>query len=78
MVEQFQDYPDSIKIEQGKHYINLADIVKRQLIIRNVDLINIKISERCTCCELNFHSFRREKQSCDGGMLGLIWLMDKS
>ena len=77
VLEQFKEYPAFIKIEQAKHYINLAGIVRRQLMVKEIALENVQISEKCTCCELNFYSFRREKQSCDGGMLGLIWLMNR-
>lgn len=63
--EDFQNnFPESpyFNKKNDKYFFNLQAEAKRLLLSRYPSL-NIQISLVCTCCDQNFHSYRRDKTS---------------
>ncbi len=58
-------------VNPGKFKLDLKPAVASQLLESGVPEINIEVSERCTICDLGFHSFRRDGES-SGRMLAAI------
>ncbi len=59
VAERFLDYPDAIKKENGKIFLDLAEVAKEQLIKSGVNKNKISIDFRCTFEDLSLSSFRR-------------------
>jgi len=59
VAERFLDYPDAIKKENGKIFLDLAEVAKEQLIKSGVNKNKISIDFRCTFEDLSLPSFRR-------------------
>lgn len=57
----FKKYQRQIIYQEGKIRVNLAEIVKKQLIDKGISPKKIEISSDCTYCQNNFFSFRRDK-----------------
>ncbi|MCL4540261.1 MAG: peptidoglycan editing factor PgeF [Bacteroidetes bacterium] len=55
----------------GKFMLDLKQAIASQLVERKIPASNIEVSDRCTICDLNFHSFRRDGES-SGRMLGVV------
>jgi purine-nucleoside/S-methyl-5'-thioadenosine phosphorylase / adenosine deaminase len=58
----------------GKFKLDLKRAIADQLIEAGIAERNIDVSERCSICDLNFHSFRRDGQS-SGRMLAAIAIL---
>ncbi len=56
---------------EGKFMLDLKKAVVSQLTSAGVPLKNIDVSDRCTICDRNFHSFRRDGES-SGRMIAAI------
>ncbi len=57
--------------KQGKFMLDLRKAIAAQLIEKKIPTNNIEVSNHCTICDLNFHSFRRDGES-SGRMLGVV------
>jgi copper oxidase (laccase) domain-containing protein len=58
-------------IEQnGKHYFDLPHAGRSELISAGVSVDHIEMMNRCTICDTNFFSYRRQGKSA--GRFGLI------
>ncbi len=60
ILERFSDYPDFVDRDEGKCFVNLSGIVKKQFISSELKSDNIKISSECTYCNEKYFSFRRD------------------
>jgi len=61
---RFKSYPDAIVIKDGKNYIDLKMIAKRQLEIAGIKKGNIEMSPVCTYCQSDkYFSYRKDKSS---------------
>jgi purine-nucleoside/S-methyl-5'-thioadenosine phosphorylase / adenosine deaminase len=56
---------------QGKYNLDLKRAIESQLIEAGVLAGNIEVSDRCTICDLNFHSYRRDGEA-SGRMLAAV------
>jgi hypothetical protein len=72
--EKFTKYPQAVKLDFGKFYISLSQIIKEKLLALGVHTENIQISKECTCCNEKYFSYRRDKMQNPGAMLGIIML----
>lgn len=62
VVKMFSIYPEFIIEQEGKKFINLKGIVRKQLLEIGILESNINISEQCTFCEeRKYFSYRRDK-----------------
>ncbi len=59
-LERFSNYPDFVNVNEGKYFVNLSGIVKKQFISCGLKNDNIKISPECTYCNEKYFSFRRD------------------
>jgi len=74
---EFQDlFPESLITRNSRHYLDLPQITRNQLLSCGVDKTNIFDCEICTCCDQRFFSFRREGKKA-GRMISLIMLKEK-
>lgn len=73
--EEFSHYfSDSLIKRNGRYYLDLADINKKQLLDLGVLKINIYDSKICTSCQNDeYFSFRKEGKNC-GRMVSVIML----
>jgi YfiH family protein len=65
-------YEEFTSIKEGRYYLDLVSLNKKQLLSMGVQEENIKISSICTCCDENYFSYRRDKQS--GRFCGVVQL----
>jgi polyphenol oxidase len=61
ILDNFTDYNEQVSIRDGKIFIDLGEIVKRQLLLIGLKKENVRISPECTYCNNNYFSFRRDK-----------------
>lgn len=75
VAENFNDFfPQEVSLRQGRYYLDLAKVNKRQAQEAGVKETNIKDCRICTVCSNDdFFSFRREGERC-GRMLSVIML----
>ena len=59
VAERFLNYPDAIKKENGKMFLDLTEVAKEQLIKSGINKNKIKVDIRCTFEDLSLPSFRR-------------------
>jgi len=71
---KFAKYPQAIRLDFGKFYVSLSQIIQEKLIALGVREENIQISEECSCCSDKYFSYRRDKMQNPGAMLGIITL----
>lgn len=63
----------SIELKQSRYYLNIAKILKSQLLDAGIKEKNIEISQECTCCSTEkYFSYRGEQQT--GRFAGVILL----
>jgi len=74
VLSKFLNYPESILKNNKLIKVDLRKIIKLQLLEKGIKSKNIKLSKVCTCCNKNYFSWRRDKQNCSGGMIGVIKL----
>lgn len=61
LVEVFKDYPQAIKRQQNKFYLNLSLVLKKQALQAGLSSEQIKISRECTYCSVKkYYSYRRQ------------------
>ncbi len=73
--EEFRDYfPSHVKDRAGNLYADVVAANKEQLLQAGVRSENIFDSGRCTCCDKNYFSFRREGPKA-GRMISLMMLL---
>lgn len=74
--DEFRDYfPEDIVESQG-FYLNLPGANKRQMLNAGISPENIFDAEQCTCCSMDFYSYRREGSGA-GRMLSLMMKGDE-
>jgi YfiH family protein len=77
VIKNFSNYPECFKEKDGAVYINLGDIVKKQLVSSGIEKENIKLSQECTFCEKDkYFSYRRDKPKDIEAMLAYITIRD--
>jgi polyphenol oxidase len=77
IAKEFASYPDRILQPEGKILIDLAGVIKDQLVATGVDGNNIEIDQVCTFCENEkYFSFRRDKPTKLQTMVAYIGLHD--
>ena len=68
-------FPDDVTQKNGKCYLDLAGVSKKQAIKFGVKEENITDCGICTCCSENYFSYRREGESA-GRMISLMMLRE--
>jgi YfiH family protein len=68
-------FPHDIKERNHKLFLDLVGVNKRQLFQEGFELNNIIEEGGCTCCQAQWHSFRRDKEK-SGRMISLMMLKD--
>lgn len=69
----FKEYPQAIETKNGKHFLNLKEIAKKQLQMVGIRQANTEVSPLCTYCEENlFFSHRRGHQCPEEVMMSII------
>lgn len=58
---------------KGNYFLDLKSANLSEVIKKGVPQENVEVSERCTICDLNFHSYRRDGEN-SGRMLAAIGL----
>ena len=77
VIKNFLNYPDCLNERDGIKYLNLKNIIKKQLISSGVEKENIKMSYECTFCEKEkYFSYRRDKPEEIEAMLAYITIKD--
>lgn len=62
VLNKFRNYKDAIKQKDGKNFLDLRSIAKRQLIEEGVNKDNIEINKICPYEDEKFFSYRRDKK----------------
>lgn len=70
----FDSYPEYIIREQGKIFVSLAGILKKQLLDAGIKEEYITVSGACTACEQKYFSYRRDKPKALQAMVAYIGL----
>lgn len=69
----FQEYEDCIVEKDGKIFVDLQSIVKKQLLDVGIKVENIETATLCTFCEKDrFFSYRRDKPEDIEAMVAVI------
>lgn len=74
LVEIFSEYEECIQKVNGRTYLQLQEVVKKQLLSLGVSEQNIQMSSTCTYCSDNYFSYRRDKPEIIEAMLAYIML----
>ena len=74
VAEKFENYPESVVRKNGKIFINLKAVAKRQLIESGVKEENIEVNPICTFEDKNYFSYRRDKPKYVEAMMTIIGL----
>jgi len=61
ILDKFSKYQEFIIKKDSRYFIDLEEIVKKQLVFLGLNSKNIKISSECTYCNKEYFSFRRDK-----------------
>ncbi len=61
-----------IEIREKKYYLNLQLLNLDQLLEMKIQKENIQIDQKCSCCDTNYFSYRREKNT--GRFAGIIMI----
>ena len=72
VAREFKDYPESVIRRDGKLFVDLKAITKKQLVEAGVKEDNIEISPICTFEDINYFSFRRDKPKYVEAMVAII------
>ena len=72
VLDKFANYKDFILKKDGKIFMNLKGIIKRQLLALGVKEENIENDSVCTYCSENLFSFRRDKPAITEAMVAMI------
>ncbi len=70
--ELTRGYEKYTQVREGRFYLDLVSLNKDQLLSVGVREEHISVSCICTCCDTNYYSYRRDKQS--GRFCGVIKL----
>jgi hypothetical protein len=72
--KEFRDYfPEEVTEKEGKFFLDMPLINKRQLLASGVPGDHILVSNSCTACDLNYFSYRREGEKA-GRMISVMML----
>jgi YfiH family protein len=74
LIEIFSAYPETVKIVNSKKYLDLQNIVEKQLVSVGVNKSNIKKTTACTYCDNTYFSYRRDRPEITEAMLAYITL----
>jgi copper oxidase (laccase) domain-containing protein len=72
LVEIFSEYGKYIQKVEGRTYLQLQEVIKKQLLSFGVSEKNIQMSPTCTYCSDNYFSYRRDKPEIIEAMLAYI------
>lgn len=72
LVEIFSEYREYIQKVDGCTYLQLQEVVRKQLLSVGVSENNIQMSSTCTYCSDNYFSYRRDKPEIIEAMLAYI------
>jgi YfiH family protein len=70
-VEFRRYFPQEARVRDGKHYLDLPQVIRRQLTAWGVPERNVRDCGVCTCCDKSYFSYRREGKRA-GRMISLI------
>lgn len=74
-IKLYKDYPDCIIKKDNKTFIDLAGVIKEQLIAVGVKKENIEDSKLCTyCLKDKYFSYRRDRPKVIEAMIAYIGL----
>ena len=74
--KEFQEsFPEDLVVKDGRHYLDLVQVCRKQLIGLGLEGQNIHDSGICTCCDEQYFSYRRQGESA-GRMLSLMMLKE--
>ena len=74
--EEFKDvFPHEVAQHKGKLHLDMALVNKHQLMAQGVKAAHIFDSQKCTVCDTNFFSYRRDKEK-SGRHLSLFVLKE--
>ena len=66
LIENFAGCEKFIIVRNGKKYLDLKGIIIEKLILNGIDSNNIEVDERCSCCDNDMWSYRRDGEGVDG------------
>lgn len=73
--EEFKQYfPDCLEVREGKLYADVALANKKQLLAAGLTAGHIHQDKRCTICNQNFFSFRRQSDQ-SGRMISVMMMV---
>ena len=61
ILDKFSKYQEFIIKKNSRYFIDLEEIIKKQLVSLGLNNENIKISSECTYCNKEYFSFRRDR-----------------
>ena len=76
LVKIFSEYSEYMQKVGGRTYLQLQEVVKKQLLENGVQKENIQMSSTCTYCSANYFSYRRDKPEIIEAMLAYIALRE--
>lgn len=66
VADKFSPYPETVVRREGKTFVDLAQVIKQQLVSSGLSSGNINISPECTfCLKDKYFSFRRDDPGLD-------------
>jgi len=74
LVKAFSYYPECVKKVKNNLYLNLEEIIIKQLVSVGLEKTNIIKSTECTYCSDKYFSYRRDKPQEIQAMLAYIML----
>lgn len=74
ILEEFKNYKDFVINKNNKIFVDLKAILMKQLLDCGIVVGNIENDNRCTYCNDNFFSFRRDKSKIVETMMATIGL----
>lgn len=76
VVKKFAEYPEAVIYRDGKIYVDLPQIIARQLIKAGLKTQNIETCGECTfCLKEKYFSFRRDKPESVEAMVAYIGVL---
>jgi YfiH family protein len=76
ILEKFSEYPEAIRKQDSKIFVDLPKIISKQLIASGLNIKNIESCGACTFCENEkYFSFRRDKPKNIEAMIAYIGLI---
>jgi len=74
ILDKFSKYQEFTTKKDSQYFIDLEEIVKKQLVFLGLNSKNIKISSECTYCNKEYFSFRRDRPERVTSQVAYIYL----